>query len=68
MSTFVYAIGYAVFIGGLAYAALLLGVPQLWIAVGAVILGGIGLVGLADTMRRKEEIEDSTSVHHYTTR
>ena len=44
MSFGLYSIGFAIVIGGLIYAAYLLHVPAQWIAVGAVILLGIGIL------------------------
>ena len=38
MSFALFIIGFLLIIGGLAYGAFLLGAPQLWIIVGAVIL------------------------------
>lgn len=45
MSTFqTYLIGFIVLLIGLAIAAYLLGVPAIWIVVGAIILLGIGII------------------------
>ncbi|HVI59486.1 MAG TPA: hypothetical protein VM619_11550 [Luteimonas sp.] len=54
MSSFaLYLIGMLVIIGGLAYGASLAGVPTQWIAVGVVVLLGIGIVaGVSKTRRR----------------
>lgn len=54
MSSFaLYLIGMLVVIGGLAYGASLAGLPTQWIAVGAVVLLGIGIVaGVSKTRRR----------------
>jgi NADH:ubiquinone oxidoreductase subunit 6 (subunit J) len=42
MSSFaLYLFGFLLIIGGLAYGAYLLGAPQLWIIIGAVILLGL---------------------------
>src|ERR1044072_6839997 len=49
-----YVIGYVVLIGGLAYAASLLGVSQTWIVVGAVILLGIGIITGVTRARRPD--------------
>ena len=60
MSSFaIYAIGYAVLIIGLAIAAFLLGAPPVWIAVGAVILAGIGLITGATSTRRRDKPESA---------
>jgi uncharacterized membrane protein YiaA len=45
MSAFAtYLTGFLIFVLGLAIAAYLLNVPPLWIAVGAVVLIGLGTV------------------------
>ena len=54
MSSFgLYQIGFIVFIIGVAIGAYLLGAPPAWIAVGAIILIGIGiLTGVSRTKPR----------------
>jgi hypothetical protein len=42
MSFGLYAIGFAILIGGLTYAAYLVHAPTHWIIVGAIVLLGIG--------------------------
>lgn len=60
MSSFtLYAIGFLIFIGGLAYAAVLVGIPIEWIATGAVILIGIGMISGVSRTRRKDAPESS---------
>ncbi len=45
MSSFqIYLLGFIVLVVGLAGAAFLLGVPPVWIAIGVVILLGIGIM------------------------
>lgn len=45
MSSFsTYIIGSIIVIGGLAYAAFLLGAPPIWIGVGVVVALGLGIV------------------------
>lgn len=53
MSSFgMYLVGFIVLIAGLSMAAYLIGVPALWIAVGAIVLIGIGILsGVARTKR-----------------
>ena len=52
MSSFsTYLIGFIVLIIGLAVAAHLLGVPDLWIGVGVIVMIGIGI--LTGTSRTK---------------
>lgn len=53
MSFALFLIGFLLIIGGLAYGAFLLGAPQLWIMVGAVILLGLGIsMGASRTRHR----------------
>ena len=53
MSSFAtYLIGFMILIIGLAIAAHLLGAPPMWIAVGVIIMIGIGVIGA--TTRGKE--------------
>jgi len=54
MSSFaLYLIGMLVIIGGLAYGASMAGLATQWIAVGVVVLLGIGIVaGVSKTRRR----------------
>lgn len=54
MSFALYALGYAIVIGGLVYAAYLVHMPAHWIAVGAVILLGIGIVTGVKATRQKD--------------
>jgi hypothetical protein len=53
MSSFgIYLIGFIILIIGLAIAANLLGVPSMWIGVGAIVLIGIAvLTGVSKTKR-----------------
>src|SRR5690606_2753206 len=53
MSLALYIVGFVVLIGGLAMAAVELGVPQSWIVIGLVVLVGIGLIGIASTLRNR---------------
>ena len=48
-----YLIGFLILIGGLAWAAVTAGVPELYVAIGSVILLGIGIItGVTRTRRR----------------
>jgi hypothetical protein len=50
MSFALYIFGFIVFIGGVAWALVTAGVPSLYVAIGAVILTGIGIfTGVART-------------------
>lgn len=54
MSFGLYSIGFAIVIGGLIYAAYLLHVPAHWIAVGAIVLLGAGIVSAVKATRQKD--------------
>jgi len=54
MSFGLYAIGFVILIGGLAYGAHLLHVPSHWIVVGAIVLLGLGIVTGATATRQKD--------------
>lgn len=53
MSFGLYLIGFLILIVGLVYGAILLHVPQTWIAVGVIVLVGLGILsGVANTRSR----------------
>lgn len=54
MSFGLYSIGFAIVIGGLIYAAYLLHMPAHWIAAGAIVLLGIGIMKGIKTTRQKD--------------
>ena len=56
MSFGIYSIGFAIMIGGLIYAAYLIHVPAHWIAVGAVVLLGIGILSAVKATRQKDSV------------
>lgn len=56
MSSFVlYLVGFLVFIGGLIWAAVALGLPGQWVAIGAVVLLGLGVISAVTHTRAKDE-------------
>jgi hypothetical protein len=49
----IYMIGFLILIGGLAWAAITAGAPQLYVVIGAVILLGLGIItGVSRTTPR----------------
>jgi hypothetical protein len=54
MSFGLYSIGFAILIGGLIYAAYLVHMPTHWIAVGAVVLLGAGILSGVKATRQKD--------------
>lgn len=54
MSFGLYAAGFAIVIAGLIYAAYLVHMPAHWIAVGAMVLLGIGILSAVKATRQKD--------------
>jgi hypothetical protein len=54
MSFGLYILGYLIVIGGLTYGATLLHVPTRWIAVGVIVLAGLGVVTGVKATRQKD--------------
>ncbi|MEH3085331.1 MAG: hypothetical protein PGN26_02035 [Xylophilus ampelinus] len=54
MSFALYMIGFILFLGGVIWAAVVAGVPQLYIVIGAVILLGIGIFSGVGRTRSKD--------------
>jgi hypothetical protein len=54
MSFGIYAVGFAILIGGLAYGAHLVHMPTHWIVMGAVVLLGIGILSGVKATRQKD--------------
>jgi hypothetical protein len=52
-----YLIGFLIVIGGLIYGAVMLHIPQHWIAVGAVILLGLGILTGVKATRQKDKAD-----------
>jgi hypothetical protein len=52
-----YVVGYLIVIGGLIYGAVILHVPQRWIAVGAVILVGLAILTGVKATRQKDKAD-----------
>lgn len=60
MSSFaIYLIGVILVVAALAYAAILLGAPPVWVAIGALLIIGFGLMGAVRKTRQKDETPTS---------
>jgi hypothetical protein len=57
MSFGLYAIGFVIMICGLIYGAYLMHIPAHWIAVGAVVLLGVGILSGVKATRQKDPAE-----------
>ena len=56
MSFGLYSVGFAIVIGGLIYAAHLLHIPGQWIAAGAMVLLGLGILTGVKTTRQRDPV------------
>jgi hypothetical protein len=56
MSFGLYAMGFAILIGGLMYGAYLVHIPAHWIAVGAIVLLGVGILSAVKATRQKDPV------------
>ena len=55
MSAFgTYLVGFVIFVIGLAIGAHLLGVPSMWIAVGVIVLIGIGIISATSRTKPRD--------------
>ncbi len=54
MSFALYIVGFLIFVGGLAYGAMLLHVQPQWIGVGVIVLVGLGLLTGVKATRQKD--------------
>jgi cadmium resistance protein CadD (predicted permease) len=54
MSFGIYAIGFAILIAGLLYAAHLMHMPSHWIVAGGIVLVGMGLLSAVKATRQKD--------------
>lgn len=57
MTFAIYLIGFAIFIAGVAWGLSVLGVPQLYIMIGVVVLLGIGIFTGVTRTRSKDRPE-----------
>ena len=62
MRFFAYVLGFLILIGGLAWAAIEAGAPQLWVMIGSMILLGIGIITGASRTRFHRQSGDVTVV------
>jgi hypothetical protein len=62
MRFFAYILGFLILIGGLAWAAIVMGAPQLWVMIGSMILLGIGMITGASRTRIHRPPGDVTVV------
>jgi hypothetical protein len=54
MSFALYMIGFLIFMAGVVWAAVVVGVPQLYIGIGVLILLGIGIFSAVSRTRAKD--------------
>jgi uncharacterized membrane protein YiaA len=62
MSSFsTYLIGFLILVVGLGIAAYLLNVPSMWIAVGAIVLIGIGVLSATSRTKMRDPAETTST-------
>ncbi|HEY9228329.1 MAG TPA: hypothetical protein VIP11_16855 [Gemmatimonadaceae bacterium] len=62
MSSFAsYIVGFLILILGLGIAAYLLNVPSMWIAVGVIVLLGIGVLSATSRTKMRDPAEGTTA-------
>ena len=54
MSFALYMIGFLIFMAGIVWAAVVAGVPQLYIGIGALLLLGLGIFSAVSKTRSKD--------------
>ena len=54
MSFALYMIGFLIFLGGLVWGAVTMGVPQVYIGIGALVILGIGIFSAVSKTRSKD--------------
>lgn len=54
MSFAIYLVGYAIFVIGLAVGAHMMHMPDRWIGVGVLILGGLGILKAVSSTRQRD--------------
>ena len=57
MSFGIYAIGFVIMLVGVVYGAYLMHIPTHWIAVGAIVLLGVGIVSGVKATRQRDSSE-----------
>jgi hypothetical protein len=57
MSFAIYAVGFAIMLGGLMYGAHLMHMPTHWIVVGGIVLLGVGILTGVKATRQKDPSE-----------
>ena len=58
-TSFVYFFGFLLVVAGLAYGATMLGVPPIWVGVGAVVLVGLGIMSTVTSTKTREPAGDA---------
>ena len=54
MNFALYMLGVLIVVGGLVYGASQLGIPSIWIGVGAAVIAGLGIMGGVVKTRQKD--------------
>jgi putative Mn2+ efflux pump MntP len=60
MSFGIYAIGFVIMLVGVVYGAYLMHIPTHWIAVGAIVLLGVGILSGVKATRQRDSSDSRT--------
>ncbi len=61
MKAIIYLLGTAVLLVGILYGASVLGVPQVWLIVIGLVIGGLGIMGAARSISNTTTATETTS-------
>jgi len=61
MKAIIYFLGTLVLLAGILYGASVAGVPQTWLIVIGLVIGGLGLMGAANSVSGKTKAVETTS-------
>jgi len=62
MKAIIYLLGTAILLAGILYGASTLGVPQVWLIVTGLVIGGLGIMGAARSLSSTTVATETTSV------
>ncbi|RYD30417.1 MAG: hypothetical protein EOP87_16705 [Verrucomicrobiaceae bacterium] len=62
MKAIIYLLGTAILLVGVLYGAWVLGVPQVWLIVIGLVIGGLGIMGAARSVSNTTTATETTTV------
>lgn len=61
MKAIIYLLGTAIVLAGVLYGASVMGVPQVWLVVTGLIIGGLGIMGAARSVSNTTTATETTT-------